>query len=173
MSDARLRLARSVLPALALLVAACHQELFRDSETPQTAAPARLREMGTFDPLKEASGPPRTLAEASKDLTADRLPSQKPPPLLDMTLAQARASALQRNLDLRVQLFAPAQAKAAIGVEMAKFEASIVAKSTIDVNADDARKNMKLIDALEELDDVQRVTANFELSSELFAELTR
>jgi transcriptional/translational regulatory protein YebC/TACO1 len=41
------------------------------------------------------------------------------------------------------------------------------------VNADDARKNMKLIDALEELDDVQRVTANFELSSELFAELTR
>ena len=52
-------------------------------------------------------------------------------------------------------------------------EASIVAKSTIEVSADDARKNMRLIDALEELDDVQRVTANFELSPELFAELTR
>jgi transcriptional/translational regulatory protein YebC/TACO1 len=59
------------------------------------------------------------------------------------------------------------------GVSVKSAEASIVAKSTIDVNADDARKNMKLIDALEELDDVQRVTANFELSSELFAELTR
>ena len=61
----------------------------------------------------------------------------------------------------------------AAGVSVKSAEASIVAKSTIDVNADDARKNMKLIDALEELDDVQRVTANFELSSELFAELTR
>ena len=59
------------------------------------------------------------------------------------------------------------------GVIVKSAEASIVAKSTIDVDADDARKNMKLVDALEELDDVQRVTANFELSSELFAELTR
>jgi len=59
------------------------------------------------------------------------------------------------------------------GVSVKSAEASIVAKSTIDVDADDARKNMKLVDALEELDDVQRVTANFELSSELFAELTR
>ncbi len=56
---------------------------------------------------------------------------------------------------------------------MKSAEASIVAKSTIEVSADDARKNMRLIDALEELDDVQRVTANFELSPELFAELTR
>jgi YebC/PmpR family DNA-binding regulatory protein len=61
----------------------------------------------------------------------------------------------------------------AAGVSVKSAEASIVAKSTIDVDADDARKNMKLIDALEELDDVQRVTANFELSPELFAELTR
>jgi transcriptional/translational regulatory protein YebC/TACO1 len=59
------------------------------------------------------------------------------------------------------------------GVNVKSAEASIVAKSTIDVNADDARKNMKLVDALDELDDVQRVTANFELSTELFAELTR
>ena len=116
----------ALLAALSTLVG-CHQELFKDAETPQTAAPARLREVGTFDPLKEASGAPRTLAEASKDLTADRLPSQKPPPTRDLSLAEARASALQRNLDLRVQLFAPAQAKTAIGVEMAKFEASIVA----------------------------------------------
>ena len=59
------------------------------------------------------------------------------------------------------------------GVSVKSAEASIVAKSTIDVSADDAQKNMKLVDALEELDDVQRVTANFELSSELYAELTR
>ena len=127
MSEQPGHLGRALALALSLSGAACHQQLFRDAETPETASPARLREMGTFDPLKEASAPARTLAEASKDLTADRLPTQKPPPTQDLTLAQARASALQRNLDLRVQLFAPAQAKTAIGVEMAKFEASIVA----------------------------------------------
>ena len=59
------------------------------------------------------------------------------------------------------------------GVAVKSAEASIVAKSTIDVSADDARKNLKLIDALEDLDDVQRVTANFEVPPEVFAELTR
>ena len=59
------------------------------------------------------------------------------------------------------------------GVTVKSAEASIVAKSTIDVSADDARKNLKLIDALEDLDDVQRVTANFEVPPEVFAELTR
>lgn len=112
--------------ALAMLLAGCHQDLFRDAETPQTAAPARLREVGTFDPVQEATGAPATLGDASRDLAVDRLPSQKPPPSKDLTLAEARACALRRNLDIKVQLFAPAQAKTAIGVEMAKFEASIV-----------------------------------------------
>jgi outer membrane protein TolC len=112
---------------LPLLAAGCHQELFRDAETPQTASSARLHEMGTFDPVKEASTAPATLGDAAKDLAVDRLPSQTPPPTKDLTLADARACALKRNLDLKVQLFAPAQAKTGIGVEMAKFEASIVA----------------------------------------------
>jgi len=57
------------------------------------------------------------------------------------------------------------------GITVKSAEATVVAKSTTDVSADDARKNLKLIDALEELDDVQRVTANFELPPEVFAEL--
>ena len=127
MSDAARTLGRTLVLAITLVAAGCHQDLFRDAETPQTAAQSRLREMGTFDPVKEAVGPPATLGDASKDLAVDRLPGQKPPPTKDLTLAEARACALRRNLDLKVQLFAPAQAKTAIGVEMAKFEASIVA----------------------------------------------
>ena len=57
------------------------------------------------------------------------------------------------------------------GVAVKNAEAGIVAKSTVEVSADDARKNLKLIDALEDLDDVQRVTANFEVPPEVFAEL--
>ena len=54
---------------------------------------------------------------------------------------------------------------------MKSAESGIIAKSTVEVSADDARKNFKLIDALEELDDVQRVTANFEVPPEVFAEI--
>jgi outer membrane protein TolC len=109
------------------LVTGCQNELFADSMTPHTASQERLREVGTFDPVKESSVPARTLAEASRDLAADRLPGQKPPPMRDLTLADCRAIALERNLDLRVQLFNPSIAEAAVGVEMAKFETSIFA----------------------------------------------
>ena len=115
---------------VSLAAAACQNELFSDAETPYTASEARLKEMGTFDPVKESSGPVTTLSEASKQLSTDRLPNPKPPAQVDMTLADVRASALRRNLDLKVQAFAPALAKAAIGVEMAKFEASITANYT-------------------------------------------
>jgi len=116
--------------ALSLAAAACQNDLFRDAETPYTSSEARLKEMGTFDPVKESTGPVTTLSEASKLLSADRLPSQQPPAQVDMTLADVRGSALQRNLDLKVQAFAPALARAAIGVEMAKFESSITANYT-------------------------------------------
>lgn len=121
---------RCVACAALTLAAACQNELFRDAETPYTSSEARLKEMGTFDPVKESTGPVTTLSEASRLLSADRLPSQQPPAQVDMTLADVRASALRRNLDLKVQAFAPALAKAAIGVEMAKFEASITANYT-------------------------------------------
>jgi outer membrane protein TolC len=109
-------------------LAGCQNELFADSMTPHTASQDRLREVGTFDPVKESSVPARSLAEASRDLAADRLPGQKPPPMREMTLADCRALALERNLDLRVQLFNPSIAEAAVGVEMAKFETSIFAR---------------------------------------------
>ncbi|MBM4006891.1 MAG: TolC family protein [Planctomycetes bacterium] len=119
---------RIVRVAVALVLSAalgCQNELFSDSMTPHTASPERLREVGTFDPVRESSIPARTLAEASKDLAADRLPGQKPPPMREMTLAACRLLALERNLDLRVQLFNPSLAESAVGVEMAKFETSI------------------------------------------------
>jgi len=116
--------------ALWLFAVACQNELFHNAETPYTASKERLQEMGTFDPVKESVGPPITLSEAGKDLAADRLPGQKPPPIREMTLAEVRGITLQRNLDLKVQLFNPAQAKTALGVEMAKFETSIFANYT-------------------------------------------
>jgi outer membrane protein TolC len=129
MSERGASLALRIVVSLALAGAVgCQNELFSDSMTPHTASPGRLREVGTFDPVKESAVPARSLAEASKDLAADRLPGQKAPPMREMTLADCRALALERNLDLRVQLFSPSIAEAAVGVEMAKFETSIFAR---------------------------------------------
>jgi len=50
-------------------------------------------------------------------------------------------------------------------------EASFVPSMQVELDADGARKIFKLIDALEDSDDVQNVFANFDLSPEVVAEL--
>ena len=44
-------------------------------------------------------------------------------------------------------------------------------KAAIDVDVTVAHQNLRLIEHLEDLDDVQRVTANFNLPAEILAEL--
>ena len=43
---------------------------------------------------------------------------------------------------------------------------------SVDVDADAARTLLKLIDTLDDTDDVQRVSVNFEVSDDIMAELT-
>ena len=56
------------------------------------------------------------------------------------------------------------------GVKVDSAELTMVAKQLIEVDVDKARSNLKLIEALEDSDDVQRVTANFDLPDEILAE---
>ena len=56
------------------------------------------------------------------------------------------------------------------GVKVDSAELTMVAKQLIEVDVDKARSNLRLIEALEDSDDVQRVTANFELPDEILAE---
>jgi YebC/PmpR family DNA-binding regulatory protein len=58
----------------------------------------------------------------------------------------------------------------AAGVKVDSAELTMVAKTPIEVDVDKARANLRLIEALEDSDDVQRVTANFELPDEILAE---
>jgi YebC/PmpR family DNA-binding regulatory protein len=59
----------------------------------------------------------------------------------------------------------------AAGVPVESAENAMVAKNTVEVDEQRARQNLRLVEALEDLDDVQRVTANFEIPEELFAEV--
>jgi transcriptional/translational regulatory protein YebC/TACO1 len=56
------------------------------------------------------------------------------------------------------------------GVKIDSAELIMVATTPIEVDLDKARQNLRLIEALEDSDDVQRVTANFDLPDEIMAE---
>ena len=62
------------------------------------------------------------------------------------------------------------EALEAAGVKVESAELTMQAKALIQIDAAQARQNLRLIDALEDHDDVQRVTANFDLPDEILAE---
>ncbi len=57
------------------------------------------------------------------------------------------------------------------GVKVESAESAMIAKQTVELDAARARQALRLIEMLEDLDDVQRVTANFEIPEEVFAEV--
>jgi YebC/PmpR family DNA-binding regulatory protein len=58
------------------------------------------------------------------------------------------------------------------GIPIESAEVAMQAKTPVEVTPDVVRQNLRLIEHLEDLDDVQRVTANFELPDEILAEAT-
>jgi transcriptional/translational regulatory protein YebC/TACO1 len=59
----------------------------------------------------------------------------------------------------------------AAGVKIESAEMSMNPKNTIELDVSKARQALRLIDILEDHDDVQRVTANFEIPEALMAEV--
>ena len=59
----------------------------------------------------------------------------------------------------------------ALRIPVESAETTMVARTTVELDAHRARQNLRLIEMLEELDDVQRVTANFDIPEDVFAEI--
>jgi YebC/PmpR family DNA-binding regulatory protein len=57
------------------------------------------------------------------------------------------------------------------GVAIEAGEVAMIAKQTVAVDASKARQNLRLVEHLEDLEDVQRVTSNLELTDEILAEV--
>jgi YebC/PmpR family DNA-binding regulatory protein len=57
------------------------------------------------------------------------------------------------------------------GLPVESAENTMIAKNTVEVDEHRARQNLRLVEMLEDLEDVQRVTANFDIPEELFAEV--
>jgi transcriptional/translational regulatory protein YebC/TACO1 len=69
------------------------------------------------------------------------------------------------------ELEAVRKALDAAGIPVEDAESAMIAKQTVTLDADHVRKALRLVDLLEDLDDVQRVTTNVEIPEELLEEL--
>ena len=63
------------------------------------------------------------------------------------------------------------QALEAAGVPVESAESAMVAKQTVELDSGKARQALRLVELLEDLDDVSRVTANFDIPEDVFAEV--
>lgn len=57
------------------------------------------------------------------------------------------------------------------GIPVDSAEQTMVAKQTVELDVPRARSALRLVELLEDLDDVSRVTANFDIPEEVFAEV--
>jgi YebC/PmpR family DNA-binding regulatory protein len=57
------------------------------------------------------------------------------------------------------------------GIKIKDSEISLIPKTTLDLSPDESRKTLRLLNGLEEHDDVQNVHSNIELSDELLKEI--
>ena len=57
------------------------------------------------------------------------------------------------------------------GVAVDSAESTMIAKQTVELDSGKARQALRLVELLEDLDDVQRVTANFDIPEDVFAEI--
>ena len=69
------------------------------------------------------------------------------------------------------QLVAARSALVESGIDYDSAEAEFVPELSVEVDADTARKVLRLIDALEDLDDVQNIFTNYDIPAEVQAEL--
>lgn len=69
------------------------------------------------------------------------------------------------------QLVEVRKALQAAGIEYDSAETSFLSSVSVPLDADGARKVFKLVDALEDCDDVQNVYTNFDVSDEVMAEV--
>ncbi|HPM84593.1 MAG TPA: YebC/PmpR family DNA-binding transcriptional regulator [Candidatus Anammoximicrobium sp.] len=60
----------------------------------------------------------------------------------------------------------------AAGLQPESSELTRIPTTTVDLNAEDARKVLKLMEALDDHDDVQNVSANFNIPDDVMAELS-
>ena len=77
---------------------------------------------------------------------------------IDIYTAPGELEAVRRALD-------------GAGIPVESAESTMVAKQTVELDSSKARQALRLVELLEDLDDVSRVTANFDIPEDVYAEV--
>ncbi len=112
-----------------------------------------------FEPrglITVASGDPDEIALAAIDAGAADVDTDSDP--LEIYTEPADLEAVRKALE-------------GAGVAVEEAESAMIAKQTVELDEAKARQALRLVELLEDLEDVQRVTANFEIPEEVFAEV--
>jgi transcriptional/translational regulatory protein YebC/TACO1 len=92
---------------------------------------------------------------------------------------EAGADDFQRDGDQYVVTASPTEFHAVLdrlkakGIDAMEVELAMVPQNTVHVEGKEAEQLLRLIEALEELDDVSRVFSNFDIDAETMAEVSR
>ena len=106
--------------------------------------------------VQRAGVDPDDVALAAIDAGADDVDAEADP--IEIFTAPAELEHVRRRLQ-------------EAGVPVDEAESAMIAKQTVELDSGRARQALRLVEELEELDDVQRVTANFDIPEEVFAEV--
>lgn len=114
---------------------------------------------------------PRGLIAVSRDGTVDAD---------EVTLAAIDAGAedVDTESDDTIEIYtSPADLEAVrralegAGVPVDSAENTMIARQTVELDSHKARQALRLVELLEDLEDVQRVTANFDIPEDVYAEV--
>ena len=124
-----------------------------------------------------AAGSVAWLFERRGVITIEELPSDTPRDDLLMSLIEVGAQELDEQEDLIEIYCAPtdlptlSEAIRAKGITPTRAEATMIPKNTVKVEGHAAEKVLKLINALDDNEDVQEVYANFDIPDAILAEM--
>ncbi|MCA9284887.1 MAG: TolC family protein [Phycisphaerales bacterium] len=116
----RIGMATVLLAASA--IAACRGPLVPGEDVPVRYDPRQLRTVDPVEMNRLSKRPPVSVEQGTREAEERFQNPGPPPPSMDIDLAQARASALEHNLDLKVELYNPTIAETQVNVEEARFE---------------------------------------------------
>ncbi len=114
-----------------LLLAGCGDTGIFKTKTPYwKPVPQHVDAIAPMDLAARSIVPPQKPDEAMEELLANRLPIEPTETKRSVNIAEVRQAVLEGNLELRTELVSPEIARANLGAEEAKFEATIFAGYT-------------------------------------------
>ena len=130
-SSRRWRLKMAGLIIAPVLLTGCGETGIFKTKTPYwKPAPEQVDVIAPMDLASRSTVPPQKPEEAMEELLANRLPIETAESKRTLGIAEVRRAVLEGNLELKTELVSPEIARANLGAEEAKFEATIFAGYT-------------------------------------------